>query len=465
MKKFIPVFLLFISSKIFSAIDTVNLNLEWERRNALVQGMSMVYDEANRPYLYVASKNGGLQIFDVSQPDTGLLVQTIPTPQFDSLEVMNIFQQGNYLFLALGNYFGSNPQKPGLAIVDVTTPASATISDVWSYATVEKGGGIVVVDGNYAYLGAMTKGLFILNVSNKSNIQFVSEFLPDKNWPLNNPTASQTPNARGMAVRDDVIYLCYDAGGIRVLNVSDKLHPYEISHYINGNFSNKQQAYNNIFLNGNLAYVGIDYCGFEILDISDTANILQVGWWNPWRCDSTSNLWVNSPGHINEVNYDAANQLVFLSAGQSEVIAIDVSDSQNPEQAGIYSDSAQQQGTWGICRHGNEIFATYINAFVPFFSNWQGIKKFTYTVLPTGVEIIPYEEMKVFPNPTTEAFQVSSFIFNSGRISLFNSDGRKILEQKISSNEKINVRHLPCGFYVAEIISAEKVWRMKLLKQ
>ena len=72
--------------------------------------MTPVADRLSRPYLYVAAKDGGLLIFDISVITIPVLSQTLDISHFDSLHVMNVYQQGNYLYLALGNFFGNgNP--------------------------------------------------------------------------------------------------------------------------------------------------------------------------------------------------------------------------------------------------------------------------------------------------------------------------------------------------------------------
>jgi hypothetical protein len=82
----------------------------------------------------------------------------------------------------------------------------------------------------------------------------------------------------------------HGAGGLRVIDVSNKRRPREIGRYINQALPGKPQAYNNVILEGSRAYVALDYCGLEILDISDPKNIRQLGWWNPWECGRNSNL-------------------------------------------------------------------------------------------------------------------------------------------------------------------------------
>jgi len=233
------------------------------------------------------------------------------------------------------------------------------------------------VEGDYAYLGAMSQGLVILDVSNKNDVRFVSQIIPDINFPSPNPNPSEKAkiNARGMALRDGVLYLCYDADGLRVIDVSDKGNPRETGRYING--AVELMAYNNVALNGNLAYVSIDYCGLEILDISDTANIAQVSWWNPWESDHPLD-WYNCAGHVNEIVLHDELDLAFLSSGDSELSVVDVSDPSQPRLAGSFGEPKNLQGTWGVEIHQRQVFLTYVRSFAPPFgpypSNWAGIK-------------------------------------------------------------------------------------------
>ena len=272
----------------------------------------VVQDRLGRPFFYVASKEGGLRIYSLSSPNQPELQAEITVSELQGQEVMNLHQNGSFLYLALGNFFGgANP--PGIAIIDVTDPENAFIRDVWVSETPGRGCAFVTTSGNYAYLGAMSRGLIILNIENKDDIVWVSELVPDIHFPVENPNSVQLPNARGMAVRGDTVWLCYDAGGLRLIDVADKQHPTEAGRYINQDALGKQQAYNNIILENENAYIAIDYCGLEVLDISNPAEIQQKAWWNPWDCQSPNNAWINSPGHSNQIELDTARHLLFLS--------------------------------------------------------------------------------------------------------------------------------------------------------
>ena len=50
----------------------------------------------------------------------------------------------------------------------------------------------------------------------------------------------------------------------------------------------------------------------------------QIGWWNPWESHTIKNLWLNSPGHTNQIVLDANRKIVYLSAGDSELQMVDV---------------------------------------------------------------------------------------------------------------------------------------------
>ena len=149
--------------------------------------------------------------------------------------------------------------------------------------------------------------------------------------------------------------------------------PKEISQYINSKMSNKQQAYNNIVLDGNRAFVAVDYAGLEIVDISNPRRIRHLGWYNPWKADTLANLWLNSPGHMNQLAYDSKRKLIFASSGDSEMQVIDVASSRRPKFHSAYGQPKNGRGMWGLTLHGNTIYSSYIRAVVPFQGRWAGL--------------------------------------------------------------------------------------------
>lgn len=436
---------------------------------------AIVPDTEKKPYFYLAAKAGGLLVYNIENESLPVLVKTIPIAQLNNLEVMNATQRGHLLYLSLGNFFGEvNLQAPGIAIIDVSEPNNPIVLDVWDSGVVVQGSGSVTVDGDFAYLCAMKKGLIILNISNPDSIKYVSEITPDKNFPLPNPDGVHEPRARGVAIRDNIAFLCYDAGGLRVINITDKNHPIETGRYINSTPfvpTEKQQAFNNILLDGNKAYIATDYCGMEILDISDTAHISSLGWWNPWQCQSITNLWIGSPGHTNQLAFDTTLQLVFLASGQSELSVVDVSNPIAPSLAGNYGTIDNGIGTWGMALDGNRVYLVYIATFIPFASNWAGVKILDWQLGSGIYESDIFFKGNLVPNPFGENFRFEFELRKPALImaELLDSQGRIVAEwPEKTFQEGTNMFYwhgqIPNGLYFFRIRSKGASYRARLLK-
>lgn len=103
----------------------------------------------------------------------------------------------------------------------------------------------------------MKNGLMIFDITDKTLPVQKSAFLPSITFPDPNPDPNKY-NARGMAVKNDIVYLCYDAGGLRIINAVDKLNPRQTGKFSNPDMNGKPRAYNNIVLDGPLCVCG---CG------------------------------------------------------------------------------------------------------------------------------------------------------------------------------------------------------------
>ncbi|MEZ4963876.1 MAG: T9SS type A sorting domain-containing protein [Saprospiraceae bacterium] len=433
----------------------------------------VVVDKTDKPYYYLAAKGGGLLVYDIQDISMPILVKTIPVNQFDDLEVMNATQRGNLLFLALGNFFGNNGQRPGLAVLNVGDPLNPVVLDVWSWDIQDKGSASVAIEGDYAYLCAMSQGLITLDISQPDSIKFISRILPDPDFPLADPDPPQVPNARAVAIRDDIAYLCYDAGGLRVINLSDKTTPVETGRYINlGMGSNKQQAFNDLVLDGDRAYVSVDYCGLEVLDIADTSQISQISWWNPWQCQSPSNIWVGSPGHTNQMAYHSEYHYVFLASAQSELSIVDVSNPDQPVLAGGYGAVDDQQGTWGMTLDSNRIFLAYIQAVIPFVSNWAGVRILEWNNTTGLDEPVGYMHTSVSPNPFRKFFRLEIELRETGPVDAVLYDPKGNLTGIVHSGEiqaghhTIDWEHeLPPGIYYLQLITRNQTQTLKMIRQ
>lgn len=377
MKIFTRIFvLLFLFMLNQESKSQSNYQLQWEYDyTGFTSPWSLDADVLNRPYLYAASGESGLRIFTTA----GVPVFTVDTMMIE-MSAMNFTQYGNLLYVAIGRH--GNHDAPGLAIIDVTNPAAPVVKDVWVHPPVSEsnGSGIVKVEGSYAYLGAMGLGLVILNVSDPTNITFVSELALNINYPVVGPNPDFY-NLRGMEVKNSIVYGCFDAGGLRIINCVNTLAPVETGRYANPITYipiNRPRAYNNIILNDTVAYLAVDYCGVEVLKINDTSNITLLDNFNPVNCPTGS--WYGAPVHANEMKYNAACKELFVSTAVSEMISFDVSNPTNIDSTGMYGSTSDTTATWGIGMRNDSIYLSYmlipiyISWLHPFDAKWNGIK-------------------------------------------------------------------------------------------
>lgn len=429
--------------------------------------MTMMHDELNRPYLYIANKEDGLKVYDISAVATPSLVATVPISMYDSMEVMNLCQSGNYVCLAIGNHFDTLASQ-GMAIVDVTNPASPLVTNYWKNPTGKGGAGAVAVEGNYAYLCAMGEGLIILDVTNKNNIQFVSQFIPDINYPpVANPDSKKI-NLRGIEVKNSIAYTCYDAGGLRVINCTNKNFPVETGRWCNPAMYtpfDHPKAYNNIVLDDTLAYVAVDYAGVEVLNISDTGNIVMLGWWNPYNAPNAN--WFGNNVHANEIKYEKNCKRVFISDGKSDMHVIDVSNPSQPDSCNFYGGTGNGIGTWGINMWQNQIYLSYICAVIPFGSNWTGVKILTYNSCTVGIEESSADDIFIFPIPAPDKITIESKQnLNFSVITITNLLGQSFDPSFRTSGNKteVNVSGLIRGYYFLKMSVDGKEFVKKFVK-
>lgn len=357
------------------AAESPRVDLAWELPTGLNLPQALVCDVSNT-CLFAALKAGGIAVFDLRAGKPPVKLATVPRAQLGQLDAMNLFLHGRTLLVALGDFF-SRKSPAGLALIDVGNPRAPVVLSVWKSPAELKGSAVVVGDGRFAYLGAMSEGVLTFDVTNPRSIKHLATFKPDAHFPRRNPNAVQHPNARGMAFDGNHLFLAYDAGGLRVLDLSNPANPREISRHVNAGMRNRQQAYNNIVIDGKIAYVAVDYAGLEILDISNPRQIRALGWWNPWGADTLKNVWFNSPGHANQLHLDRSRKLVYLSAGDSELQIVNVANPARPQTYAAYGQARNGLGVWGLAAGGDTLYLAYINALVPFRGTWSGIKAVT----------------------------------------------------------------------------------------
>lgn len=423
------------------SIDTVLLSEQSFVHHPFVYStFASLIDRNDQPYLYTADVEYGLRIYDINDPTQPIEVVTQWPPVFGGLKPTNLFQSGNLLFVTLGGFQGST-QNAGLAILDVADPENPVMLDQWDSVAFSTGSDIVRVRDGYAFLGAMESGLIILDVGEPTDIGFVSSFLPDTLWP---GTVSYPPNARGMALKGDTLFLCFDAGCIRAIDVSDKSAPVEIGHYVNPQQPiNTAVAYNNARIVGDLLYVSTDFCGFEVVDVSDPANMQQVAWVNPWNCNGLS--WFGSDGHSNELITAMHDSLLFVSGADSEVLVYDITSPSTPELVGGFIHPNDSSVAWGLDVHGDLVSVNYIdNSLVifppqPYYADDGGFQLFSWQAeLSMGMSDgrAKPDTISIWPNPATDHIIIETGDLSPATITLRDALGRVAIRTWTNGDRK-----------------------------
>lgn len=68
-----------------------------------------------------------------------------------------------------------------------------------------------------------------------------------------------------------------------------------------------------------------------------------------------------------------------MSAGRSDLIAVDVSNLARPRQTGGIGEVDDRQATWGLALYEDVVYLAYIRTLgIPFRADWLGVKAFRY---------------------------------------------------------------------------------------
>lgn len=459
-----------IQSAGYAQTDTVLFNaLGNYNFNFLYSGYTPLIDRLGRPYVYLATKELGVVTFDISNSSNPQPVDTIPKSAINNLKATGVAQNGNFLFISLGDFEGVG-EPAGLAIFDISNPSVPVIVDEWDSTFFDKGTSSVIVDGDYAYLSAMADGILILDVSNQQNIQFVSHLIPDINFGFHHGTY----HARGLFLNNDTLLVADDNGGLRIIDVSNKQTPVEIGMYVNSSIDSIGRAYyNHVYRIGNTAWCTVDFCGFETVDISNVASMQSIAWLNPWNCTNIPppwGSWMGSDGHTNEIAYDTQRNILFFSGGDSQVLAIDADNPSQPQIIGVFGIPNDSVGSWGVDVYNNMIAIANLHTLgFPFISQVGGLQLLSYQVITSIEQYDLMNDVKLFPNPSTNLLTVSGILFSSGdEITITNILGQKVLTSHIfenGMNREIDISKLSSGIYYLQLKTIKSCTTKRFIKK
>ena len=144
---------------------------------------------ATETFAFVANDHIGVEVIDLSLPDSSAHIKTIDTP--GGARALSIWNE--HLFLAA--------YQKGVQIIDVSNPAEATV--IGGYEDVDRVVD-VFVSGNYAYVADRDEGLLVLNVSNPNQPALMG-------WV-------ETPYAQGVFATDTHVYIADRDWGLVIVS-------------------------------------------------------------------------------------------------------------------------------------------------------------------------------------------------------------------------------------------------------
>lgn len=416
--------------------------------------LTPLIDRLERPYLYVASNELGLRIYE-TDPVLNLAT-SLDTVQLGS-KASSLDQSGNLLILGLGDIFRDTAGPLKVASIDVTNPLNPIILDTWIDPNPTpnrvSGVGVVRIVGDLVYLGGMGEGLVILDISDPNNLSFVSKLYPSIAFPHPN-NAVEKVNARGMAIRDSLVFLSYDAGGVRVINCADPFNPVQIMEFANDITyvpQNMPRAYNHLALDDTVLYAAVDYCGVEVWGVGDPLAPVLLHHWNPEGCPGGGTIWSGADVHTNELKILPGCDLLFVSTAKSELMVLDIADPYQPFVVDSFGTVLDTTGTWGLDLNNEYVYLTYVNVpdlpivDEPFLSNWGGVKQLSYTHCGAELTEVEHEVLRLYPNPANKFVQIQ--VAGSFSYQLLNVEGRVRMAGEGVDFIHLNVEDLESGMY------------------
>jgi hypothetical protein len=207
----------------------------------------------------VRDENNGVSVLDITNPADPEEIAYWPEPEGDSGPPFSVERYGNYAFLACA--------LGGVEVYDVSQIDQPAFIDNWTLwnAATNQGFGVTNVKIAWPYLYAPDRafGLYVLDISNPSNIKEVASI--------------KTP---GEAMWADIsedhryIYIADGNEGLMIIDVSNPLEPVET-----GCYKQNLEMANHADVSGDYVYISDGgQTGLHVIDVSDPAMPVEVAY-------------------------------------------------------------------------------------------------------------------------------------------------------------------------------------------
>ncbi|MFO0873714.1 MAG: choice-of-anchor B family protein [Phycisphaerales bacterium] len=251
-------------------------------------------------HAYAASEGGGgIQVFDLSQIDSGVvtLVNTVTTGGNAATHTIFVDQASGFLYRCGG-------AGNGLRIYSLADPSTPTFVGQWQDKYVHEVTVVPYDSGPYAGKqiafccgglnnGYLNSGLSILDVTNKSSIQVLSTLL----YP--NAVYSHqcwlTPDHKYAYLDDELDESNLGIPGTtHIIDIQNLSSPAQVATYSNGNTA----IDHNLYVKGTMAFMSNYRSGLRLVDVSNPLAPVETGFFDTFPGSDSANfngLWDNDP--------------------------------------------------------------------------------------------------------------------------------------------------------------------------
>ena len=247
----------------------------------------------------VTESSGGMQVIDLTQVDNGLVsvATALTDDELESSHSLTVHAPSQTVFLN-----GSNAPTNGLIAVDVSNPLNPQIVGIWTEHYVHD----VFVQRydncptdtrsgqcDIAFVFDVASRVWIVDVTDKANMTTITT-LTHPNWRISHQ-GWITPDLKYILMDDEGDETFFGIPStLYVIDVQDLDAPFVFDTFTNGETS----IDHNIIVRGDFAFQANYTTGLRVYDISDIANIQEVGFFDtfPFNDNQSFNgAWSQNP--------------------------------------------------------------------------------------------------------------------------------------------------------------------------
>jgi hypothetical protein len=199
---------------------------------------------ANGNYAYVAARDSGVYVVNITDPANPVKEYTIKTPRARGISI-----SGNKVYVATSD--------SGMAYIDISNPPGLSVAD---YSGSSVYGENVAVDGNVAGL------------TDYGQITFFD--ITDPTAPVQKgSTSSFSTGNEGFKINGDFAYIP-DGGSLKIFDITDLTNPTLASEISTGGYGY------NCFVDGNYCYIASEGTGVRAINISNPSAPVEDGYYD-----------------------------------------------------------------------------------------------------------------------------------------------------------------------------------------